>query len=102
MSFKDGLEKNQAGIFADVATKKKEAAATSRTEQDDQIFSTAPGKTGDLQDRRWLTNKVDELTRDLDAARVGSQSLEISIAELHEVKGRRRKLTAEEYADRKS
>jgi ParB family chromosome partitioning protein len=99
MSFKDDLNKKSAGIFADLAKKKKEAAATSRTEQDDQIFSTAPGKTGDLQDRRWLTNKVDELTRDLEAARTGSQGLEIPLVDLHEVKGRRRKLTDEEYAD---
>jgi ParB family transcriptional regulator, chromosome partitioning protein len=101
MSFKSNLEGKSLGFAADIAARKQARATLPRENPDEKGFSTAPGRTGDLQDRKWLTTKVAELTAALEDARNNASIAEIPLDKLVEVPGRRRLLTTEEYAELK-
>jgi hypothetical protein len=88
MSFKSNFETKALGILADVTSKKQKLAAAPHDSSDEKAFSTAPGRTGDLQDRKWLTSKVAVLQAELEAAT--GQGIAISLSDLVEAPGRRR------------
>lgn len=64
-------------------------------------FLTIPGRMADLQDRKFLSEKVRELELALQQAKAAGGALEIDLDELHEVPGRRRILTAQQYNELK-
>jgi ParB family chromosome partitioning protein len=99
MSFKSNLESKTLGILDDIKARKEKRALMPQEDADEKAFSTAPGRTGDLQDRKWLTNKVTELTAELERTRTSAASLEIPLDKLTEVPGRRRKLGEAEFAE---
>ena len=95
MSFKSNFETKALGILADVTSKKQKLAATPKDLPDEKAFSTAPGRTGDLQDRKWLTSRVADLQMALEKA--SGQGIAIPLAQLVEVPGRRRALSDEAF-----
>lgn len=99
MSFKSDLESKTKDILGDIAAKKRLHAETPKQNLEEKDFSTAPGRTGDLQDRKWLTNKVAELTAAIEAVKEDTKYLELPLDQLHEAPGRRRKLSVEEYTE---
>ena len=96
MSFKSNFETKALGILADVTSKKQKLAAAPQNPADEKAFSTAPGRTGDLQDRKWLTSKVAALQAELEAAT--GQGITILLSKLVEVPGRRRALSDEAFS----
>ncbi len=101
MSFKKELQQKGLDILDAVAARKKEAANRPPEDIESKPFSTAPGRMGEYQDRKWLTNRVNELTQALEDAKAGGRNLELPLADLHEVEGRRRKLTQQEFGELK-
>jgi len=95
MSFKSDFQNKAVGILADIDKRKRKLSAQPKIHSDDADFSTAPGRTGDLQDRKWLTRKVEELTTQL--AEASTCLREIHISQLTEVPGRRRKLSKDAF-----
>ena len=98
MSFNKDLKSKGFDILDLVKEKKKDLASRPPEDLNSRPFSTAPGRMADLQDRKWLEKKVDELTAELEKAKQ-STGQEIALDQLHEVPGRRRKLTEQEYAE---
>lgn len=96
MSFKSNFETKALGILGDVTSKKEKLAAAPHDLPDEKAFSTAPGRTGDLQDRKWLTSKVAVLQAELEAAT--GQGIAISLSHLVEAPGRRRALSDEAFS----
>lgn len=103
MTLKNELAGQAAGMTEAIARRKAVLKAASAVEMspDDRRAETVPGKMAEEQDRRWLVAKVTELTEALELERKETSVRELPVNELHEVPGRRRKLTPEQYSELK-
>lgn len=99
-SFNNDLQAKNANFQAllDAKTAKSEGVLN---KVNDRPFSTIPGRTADLQDRKFLTDKVQALELALQKAKSTGGALDIELSELYEVEGRKRILSDEEYNELK-
>ena len=102
MSFADDLKNKGGNLAAAIARRKAQNEAGSSANSDNDAFAmTVPGKMAGQQEIKWLENQVAELTSALNEERKTAKVVTRLLKDLHEVPGRRRKLSNQEYAQLK-
>lgn len=85
MTFTKDLKTKSDGFLATLEKNKAERAKNPPESLDDMVFMTSPGRTGDLQNRRLLADRVKELERQLEESASGLNAV---LNDLVDVPGR--------------